>query len=73
MSTNSGVAPQYKIAFDVAKKVIGVVRIISFLFQPNARTAKCRATVPFETAEQYFAPKFFFKAFSNFSIDGTEL
>ena len=65
ISTNSGLAPEYKIELLVAKNDIGVVISVSFLFQPSAIN-KCKAAVPLDTATQFFAPNFFEISFKFF-------
>ena len=57
ISTKSVFAPKFSIQLAVAKKVIGVVIIVSFFFQPKALAVINNAAVPFETTALYLDPK----------------
>ena len=41
--------------------------MMSFSFQPRESPVKCKAAVPFETAQENLEPKYLFRSFSNFS------
>ena len=68
ISTNSGLAPEYKIELLVTKNDIGVVIIVSFLFQPSAIPNKCKAAVPLDTLFLIFAPNFLKAVFQIFLL-----
>src|ERR1700687_4231270 len=55
-STNTGVAPWYKMQLAVAQKVMGVVIASSPGPSPAANAAPCNAAVPELKLTPYFAP-----------------
>jgi hypothetical protein len=54
----------YKIALDVAKKELGVVKTLSLALSKMS-DAKCNAAVPLDKETQYFAPQYEASASSN--------
>ena len=65
ISAKIGTKLLYKIAFDVAIKVKGVVITSDPVFISNTLTAMSRALVPEFTTVVYLAPVYFEIAFSN--------
>src|SRR5450756_108752 len=64
-STKTGVAPAYLIAFTDAMYVSVGTMTSSPGPIPRATSAKCKATVPFETAVAYLTPTYSANRFSN--------
>src|SRR5690625_2864681 len=58
ISAKTGLPPQYKMQFELAAKVIGVVITSSLLLILAAKQAACNAAVPFENATAYLAPTY---------------
>ena len=54
----------------VAKKEIGVVKIISHFFHPSAIATRCSAAVPLDNAVQYFEPNFELRSEEYFHFHG---
>ena len=70
ISAYTGVASEYKIEFEVAANVNGVVITSSPLSTPAATSAVCNAVVPELVAIPYFASEYSANFFSNSSTLG---
>ena len=70
ISTKSTLAPKNSAQFAEATNVTAEVKILDFLFIPNAMQDKCKAAVPVAHATAYFAPTYFAKSFSKSTMLG---